>query len=317
MQSLRRVFDMGEESGVLRTSIAITLSIAMFGVGFGLLSGSFSIMFDGVYSLIDAGMSLLALTVVNLIRTYTDSAAASRRLRERFTVGFWHLEPIVLGLNGVLLIGVSGYALFNAVSILLDGGHALEFGFAIVYALITVAACILAAILEMRANRRIKSQFIALDVRSWMMSGSITAALLIAFCIGYGVSGTRWNWIAPYIDPAVLAVVCLVIIPIPIGTVRQALSDILLVTPQDLKAHVDKVADMALKSHGFLSYRAYVAKVGRAQQIELYFIVPSSAPARTIMQWDAIRDSIGSAIGPDNPDRWLTIVFTGDMQWAD
>ncbi|MFG1400743.1 cation diffusion facilitator family transporter [Xanthobacter sediminis] len=317
MRSLKTIFDLGDERGVLRMSIAVTIAISTFGVGFGLLSGSFSILFDGVYSLIDASMSLLALTVVNLIRSYTDAAAASKRLRDRFTVGFWHLEPMVLGLNGILLMGVSAYAFFNAVSLLLDGGRPLEFGFAIVYAVVTVFACALAAVLEMRANRRIRSDFIALDARAWVMSGGITLALLVAFIIGAAIEGTAYGWLAPYVDPAVLAVVCLVLIPLPVGTVKQALADILLVTPSDLKAHVDEVARKAVATYGFKSFRAYVAKVGRAQQIELYFIVPSDAPARPIAEWDAMRDVIGNAIGPDSPDRWLTIIFTSDMEWAE
>ena len=124
---LNALFDLGDERGVLRTSIAVTAAVASFGILFGLLSGSFSIMFDGVYALVDASMSLLALAVVNLITSYTASTNFSRRLRERFTVGFWHLEPIVLGLNGVLLIGVAIYALINAVSSLVKGGRDLEF----------------------------------------------------------------------------------------------------------------------------------------------------------------------------------------------
>ena len=187
---------------------------------------------------------------------------------------------------------------------------------AIVYAVVTVVACITIAAIEIRANRKINSDFIRLDVRSWLMSAGISAALLIAFCIGYAIQGTEWTWISPYIDPSVLALVCVIIIPLPISTVKQALSDILLVTPSDLKQHVDKVAAAIVQKYGFTSYRAYVAKVGREKQIELYFIVPETAPARKISYWDAISDEIGDFIGEDSPDRWLTIVFTGDPEWA-
>lgn len=63
------------------------------------------------------------------------------------------------------------------------------------------------------------------------MSALLSAALFLAFAIGYGLTGTAHQWIAPYIDPAVLALVCLIIIPMPLGNVKQALADILLVTP--------------------------------------------------------------------------------------
>ena len=310
-------FDLTSEQGVLRLSIAVTLFIAVIGIAFGLASGSFSIVFDGVYSLVDASMSRLSLVVVKLITSHARAERMSRKLRERFTMGFWHLEPMVLALNGILLTSVALYALINAASSLLEGGRDLEFGVALVYAVVTVSACLAIAIAEARANRKIGSDFVRMDVKGWVMSASITAALLVAFCVGYLVQGTQWAWISPYIDPAVLALVCLVIIPLPMSVVRQALSEMFLVTPSDLKQHVDDVAQTFVAQHGLQSYRAYVAKVGRSREIELYFIVPATMAARTIAEWDALRDEIGNAIGGEGPDRWLTVVFTGDPEWAE
>lgn len=308
---------LGNEPGVLRLSILVTLLIAALGIGFGLASGSFSIMFDGVYSLVDASMSLLSLFVVNLITSFATSARLSRKLRARFSMGFWHLEPMVLALNGMLLIGVAVYALMNAVSSLLEGGRDLAFGFAIAYAAATVLACLIMAALEARANRRIGSDFLRLDMKGWIMSAGISASLLIAFSLGLGVQGTDWEWISPYIDPAVLALVCVIIIPLPVSTVRRALSDIFLVTPADLMAHVDQVAASFVERHGLLSYRAYVARVGRSRTIELYFIVSPDSPPRSIDDWDSLRDEVGNAIGDEGPHRWLTVVFTGDPEWAE
>lgn len=310
-------FDITSEQGLLRTSIAVTLFIATIGIAFGLASGSFSIVFDGVYSLVDASMSGLSLVVVKLITAHVTSKQMSRKLRERFTMGFWHLEPMVLALNGILLSGVAVYALINAVSSLLEGGRHLEFGIALIYAVLTVIACLTIAVVEARANRTLNSDFVRMDVKGWVMSASITAALLIAFCVGFAIQGTEWQWISPYIDPAVLALVCLVIIPLPLSVVRQAMAEIFLVTPSDLKQHVDSVAQAFVAKHGLQSYRAYVAKVGRSREIELYFIVPTTMAAKTISEWDALRNEIGDAVGGEGPDRWITVVFTGDPEWAE
>lgn len=86
---------------------------------------------------------------------------------------------------------------------------------------------------------------------------------------------------------------------------------------QPSKQHVDDVAQAFVGRHGLQSYRAYVAKVGRSREIELYFIVPTTMAARTIAEWDALRDEIGEAIGGEGLDRWLTVVFTGDPEWAE
>ncbi|WP_372017005.1 cation diffusion facilitator family transporter [Pseudoxanthomonas sp. 10H] len=313
----REVPTPGGEQRVLRFSIAATVLVAALGIVFGLLSGSYAIVFDGIYSLADGATSVVALLVVNLIASHTAGESQDRRLAEKFTMGFWHLEPMVVGAAGMLMSGAAVYAFINAIGSFLAGGRPLHFGQATIYAGATVAISLAMAWYGRRANRRLRSELIAMDVRGWLMSAAITAALLVAFVIGLAIQGTSLEWISPYVDPAVLALVCLAIFPIPLRAVRQALSEILLVTPAALKHHVDAVAQRIVERHGFLSYRAYVAKVGRGRQIELYFIVPAGWPPRALEAWDALRDEIGEAIGGDSPDRWLTIVFTTDREWAE
>lgn len=308
---------LNREQSVLRLSVVATVAMAVFGVLFGLMAGSSAIIFDGVYALTDAAMTLVALSVATLIARSTSGLSPRGKLAERFTMGFWHLEPIVLLLNGTLLIGAAVYALINAVKTLLAGGNPLPFAAAILYAGIALLAALAMALYCRRANRSIGSDFVALDARSWLMSAALSGALLAAFLFGFFAEGTRFASIAPYVDPAALALVSLVIIPIPIGTVRRALSDILLVTPPELKRAVDAVAAGVVAREGFLSHRAYVARVGRGRQIEIYFIVPAGLPARPLEDWDRLRDEIGAAIGDESPDRWLTIAFTTDPEWAD
>lgn len=284
------------EQSLLKFSIAITVLLAAFGIGAGLFSGSFAVVFDGVYALTDAFMTVLALLVARLIA----ASAAPRpggRLAERFTMGFWHLEPMVLGLNGTLLMGAAIYALINAIDSLMDGGRSIEFDYAIIVTFVSFAVSLIMAWFVKRQNRRLKSAFVALDAKSWLMSALLSAALFLAFAIGYGLTGTAHQWIAPYIDPAVLALVCLIIIPMPLGNVKQALADILLVTPFEFKQHVDRVAAETVEKFGFASHYSYVARVGRGRQIELFFIVPKNWPPRRLEEWDAIRDEIGDALG--------------------
>ena len=317
MNRVTRLFNLSDESGVLRTSIAATVFFSLFGITFGILSGSFSIVFDGVYSLVDACMSLLSLVVAGLIAAAAAIMPVSKKLLERVSMGRWHLEPMVLCLNGTLLVSVATYALFNAVGSLLEGGRDMEFGWAILYTAVTLLVCIAMASAEHRANRSIQSDFVALDIKGWIMAGAITAALLIAFVVGFLVQGTTLEWISPYIEPVILAAVCLFIIPLPLSTIRPALADNFLVTPPDLKEHVDTVAKAFKEKHGLVSYRTYVARMGRCRESEIYFIVPADAPARTITEWDALRDEVGELIGDKGPDRWLTVVFTGDPEWAE
>ncbi len=304
------------EHAVLRASIVATVLVAALGIVAGLASGSFAVVFDGVYSLFDALASVVALLVARMIADYAASGERSRELSERFTMGVWHLEPMVTAVTGLLLIGATCYALINAVDSFLSGGRWMQFGMAIAYAVVTLLVSVVLALYGWVANRRLGSQLVAIDWQAWAMSAAITAALLVAFVIGYSLQGTAWDWMVPYVDPAVLALVCVLILPIPLRTVRRAMADVLMVTPPLLKQHVDAVAQRFVAREGFLGHRAYVVRKGRGRHIELFFIVPRGWPARTLEQWDELRDEIGEAIGDDTPDRWLTVAFTADREWA-
>lgn len=305
------------EQSYLKLSFAATLTVALFGIVMGLVSGSLAIAFDGVYSLIDAGITFTAYFVSGLILRATAQDSESRRLGARFNMGLWHLEPLLVAIHGMLLMSVAGYALVNGLMGLAAGGTEVEFGVATFYAVLTLAVCLSMAVFGRRRNRSLASDLVAIDTKSWIMSASITGALLVAFLIGMALKRTGQSHLVPFVDPAILALVSLLILPVPLREVRQAIREILLVTPPDLRAEVDRIAGEMVRAQGFLGYHAYVAEVGRARQIELHFLVPAGGPARPLEHWDRLRDEIGAAIGGTERHRWLTVLFTADPEWAE
>lgn len=295
------------EQTVLKRSIAATILVGTIGVVFGILSGSLSIAFDGMFSVVDASMTFLSLMVARLI---------ARETSRRFQMGFWHLEPMVLVLNGALLMILTLYAFVNAVGSLLSGGRELVFDWAIIYAVLIVAICLTMFFYGRRANRTIGSDFIALDVRGWGMSALITSALLVAFTIAWLLQDGPYEAWTPYVDPAVLAVLTLAIIPMPFRIVVEALKDIFLIAPRELDESVRKIAAEAVKAHGYSDVRTYVAKVGRSRMVELHFIVPHDHPAQSVADFDRVREDLAAKVGGRAEDRWLTIAFTADPKWA-
>jgi cation diffusion facilitator family transporter len=295
------------EQRLLKLSIGVTILIGAFGVLFGLLSGSLSIVFDGVFAAIDAAMSVLSLIVARLV-----SRESGNR---RFQFGYWHIEPMVLAFNGGTLMLLCFYAFLNAIDSLLSGGRSLDFDWAIAYSVVVCAIAIGMYLYERHANRRIGSTFVQLDVQSWLMSASIATALLVAFAIAWALGGTQWDWLTPYADPVVLALLTIVLVFVPIGIVRKALAEILLITPPDLDAHVRRILAEVGARHGFTTCTSYVAQVGRAQVIEIHIMVPPDMRLDGVAAADAIRDEIAAAIGGEGPHRWLTIDFTADPRW--
>jgi cation diffusion facilitator family transporter len=295
------------EQRILKLSIGVTIVLALFGLAFGLVSGSLSIVFDGVFSVIDAAMSGLALFVSRLVTRQTEN--------RRFQFGFWHIEPMVLAFNGGTLMLLCFYAFVNAIGSFLAGGRQLAFDWAMAYAVVVCAGCFGMYFYQRRANRHIGSDFVQLDAQSWLMSALITSALLVAFLAAIMAKGTRFDPWLPYVDPVVLAVLSLCLIFVPVRTVRRALTEILLITPPDLDEHVRSVMKRVVEEYRFLSFTSYVAKVGRAQFIEIHIAVNPKWPVDSVATADAVRREIAEALGGEGPDRWLTIDFTADPHW--
>mgnify|MGYP003481629558 FL=1 len=72
-----------------------------------------------------------------------------------------------------------------------------------------------------------------------------------------------------------------------------------------------------VRERGFVTFSSYVARVGRAQFIEIYIVLPRDYAIGSVDLLDEIRAEIGDFIGDPGPQRWLTITFTADPEWAE
>ncbi|MFA7439744.1 MAG: cation diffusion facilitator family transporter [Sphingomonadaceae bacterium] len=291
------------EARLLLLSIAATLLVAALGVVFGLLSGSMAIIFDGFFSLIDAGVTWLMLVVARLV---------ARESNHRFQYGYWHLEPMVLALSSTILIVLSLYALAGAVKSLMTGGYVPELGRAIIYTAITTLVCFATWAWMRRYNERLESGLVRIDGLAWLMSAWITLALLVAFALAWVMRGTAFEPWVPYVDPLILIAITLVLLPAPVREAWTALREIFEITPPALDNHVRKVMEEFVARHGFARFESYITKTGRARFIEISLLVPDDMPPLPIQKIDDMRREISEGIGDDGPGLWLTVSFTAD-----
>jgi cation diffusion facilitator family transporter len=295
------------EQHMLRRSIALTAFVAAAGILLGLVSGSMSIVFDGLFSAIDMSMLLLALAVARLV---------TREADRTFQYGYWHIEPMALAFNGGMLTLLCLYAFVNAVKSILGGGQEVELGWAIAYSTVMAVLAFGMFFYERAVNRHVHSELLKLDTQSWLMTALISAALLVAFGFAWAIEGTALARLSPYVDPGILALLSLGLAVMPLSTVRSALREILMITPTDLDRRVREVMETTAARHGFAGFTSYVAKVGRGSFIEIHIVVPPAYEIGTVAALDSIREEIATALGLRWPEHWLTIDFTADERWT-
>ncbi|UYG09072.1 cation diffusion facilitator family transporter [Halomonas sp. M4R1S46] len=296
------------EQRALKVSIAMTLVVAGLGVVFGLLAGSRSILFDGVFSSLDAAMSGLALVVSRL---------AVREASRRFQHGYWHLEPLVAALNGSILLLLCFYAFLNAVQGLIDGGQDLAFDVAIGYAGVVTLVCTAMTLHQRRLNREADSEFVRIDMHGWLMAALITGALLIAFAIALGLQRTSYAHLTPYVDSLLLAVLTLGFLPVPVGIVRRAMREVFLIAPSAVDREVQAAMAPVMRREGLLDYNSHVAKAGRGHFIEIHIVTRGDfAAGRGMAELDEIREAIAAGLSIPPERRWFTVSFTADPRWT-
>ena len=296
---------MASEQGTLKFSIALTVLLGLLGVASGLVTGSQAIIFDGIYSFVDVVPTVVSLLVVKLI---------ARGSSRRFQFGYWHLEPLVAVLRDSILAVACIYATIDAVTSLAGGGREVEYGLAAWWAGILCVIGVAMTLLLGRRAKALQSPMLDLDARSWMVSASLSLALLVGFVVAAALEGTKLQGWVPYLDAIALLAMALIMLPMPMVGLWRSMREVLLVAPDELDAAVHAVMDDVVKERQFLDYTSYIAKAGRGRFVEIHVLVPLDARIDTATA-DAIRRDVSGRLDAGTPNFWLTIDFTADRRW--
>ena len=297
-----------QEQQLLLGSAAAVLLLSVVGVVVGLWAGAKSIVFDGMYGVVDAGMTFTAWFAARLIAGGND---------RRFQYGYWHLEPMLAFLNGAMLLVACVYGVVDGVGTLLAGGRAVRFAVPVVYAAAVAVLSFAAYAYVRRKGRGLESTLLKLNARAWLLGGILSAGLCASFALVGLLQGAGAGRFAPFVDPAILIVLAACMAPLPVMTLIRAGREVLQIAPPDLDARVHQIAGEQAARHGFVEHQSHVMRLGRAQFVEIGFVGPSAATTKTLGELDAIRQEIADAMGGLRPGYWLTVHFTADPRYIE
>jgi len=297
------------EQRTLRLSLFTIVGLAIAGIGYGLYIGSEAVMLDGFYaltSLVGSGLYLLAARVVE------------KPADRRFQYGYAHIEPLVNSFNNLILLVVLLYALCNGLEGLRTGGNEVDALSVVLYSLVSGAVCALVWVYEKRVANRTGSQLIRNDAREWMISMGFSLVTLLGFAMVWVLPEPYRGWWARYADSAVLALMALLLIPLPLKILHSNLREVLLITSPDneIVQRVEEVMQQIRAEHDIAEYSAHIAKTGRIHFIEINLVVGPDFKPRGVPELDELRARIWDVIGLPLEQAWLSILFTADPRWS-
>ena len=300
---------MDQEYRALRLSAWMNLGWAALGIGFGITTESTAIMLDGYFSLVGFVMALVTLRVATLVVQPPD---------EHFHFGYAQFEPFLNAVKGLLMLGVSGFALASAVTALLHGGREVNPGLAIVYAVIAMAGCFLVGAVQRRTAQRTGSPMLAVDAKNWLVDGAMSTVVALAFGAAWLLGRSSRADLVPFIDPLLVIGMVVAIAFVPIGILKESLREILTFAPDPaIQAQVRDRVEGALGDLPVASRQIRMMKVGRYLYILNQIVLsPEFRPGR-VGELDLVRERIASALEGVEPTPVVDTLFTEDARWTE
>lgn len=293
----------------LRLSVFGALFMAALGFGFAALTDSQAVLLDGIFSLIGAVVSVVAMRVAALVQQPDD---------EHFHFGYAAYEPMLNLTKGLLIAFVSLLAAWASIDSILAGGREIQGRMAVIYALIAAAGCLLIAWSQRRLARKTDSPLLEVDAKNWLMDGLISGAVAVGFVVVVLVEGTPWSWLTPYADPVVVLLLVVLSLPIPIGIVRANWDQLLGRAPDhEAQRTAHEIVSGALAGEEGLDLKLRLLEQGRFVYLQIYVIVLPQREGLSVKEADGLRERIETAIRELPQMIGFDVMFTADTRWLD
>jgi cation diffusion facilitator family transporter len=290
---------------LLMLSVWASVGFAVLSSVWGVLSGSSMIVFDGLYSFVSVGLSLLAVMALRTVRRGPDASYPWGR-------EVW--EPLVVVVKALALAALCVYAVIGGVSDLLAGGRDVATGWALVYAVVSTVGGVVVTLL---LRRGAASDLVRAEAAEWFGDTLLSVGVLVGFAAAFALVATGHGGIAAYVDPAMVVVVSMAFLHVPIRLVAGGLREILTMAPPapvraELQACVDAVAEQFGLQESFLR----ASKVGGRVDVEVDFVVGGDSAVRTVVDCDVVRQALHDRLATLGYERSMVVAFTTDRKWA-
>lgn len=296
------------EQRALRRSVWGNLFFAALGFGFAASSESEAILLDGFFSLVAFGMSLLTIRVAKLIQSPAD---------DWFHFGFSSFEPMLNTVKGFLLLGICGFSLFSAINALLHGGRPINPGWALVYAVVAAGGAGILAVVQHRAAKATGSPLLAVDVRNWQIDSGLSGGVGVAFLVAFLLRDSQWTYLLPYVDPALVGLLVLLMIREPIKIVAEGIGELLAIAPEkEMQERVREEFARLVTDYPVEDFTLRMLKSGRAHYLLAHVVLKPDSQIQRIEELDAMRRRITTGLQELHPPWEVDVVFVADKSLA-
>jgi len=257
--------------------------MAVLGLGFAYLTHSEAILLDGVFSLIN--MLMIGLTLFVFLRILPV-------VNDRFQFGMAQTEPMLNLIKAILFLCAVVFAIYSAIIALILGGRTIDFGLGVWYALIAGTGCFFIAAIIHRISKKSPSPMLDVEKKGWMVDGFLSSAVFFVFIVGSLLKNTQWDIYLNYVDPIMVLLISIAIIPIPVKIFKDNFFELLLSAPSlKVQSEIDDNIQEVFKDYPIDDFYIRSAKTGRYFTVWIMCLNNEQHPM-TMLDYDAVRQRL-------------------------
>lgn len=299
---------MKTETAALVLSAIAALGLGIVGLTAAFLSNSQAILLDGLFNIAFFVTALLTLRVVQLLKRPDDA---------RYPFGYLYFEPLINTVKGLLILGVSLFALIDALISLATGGRALVLGPALVYAAVATIACGIVMLVLRRAGPGLASPLVDADIGNWTVNTVISAGVFVAFVLAFVFERLALTTAARYVDPVLVGLVVLVSLGVPIRMAGRGLMALLnRSAPETVTTSIESLVKDALAALPTRAIYLRVVQPGRTTYVTVHVLLDEAGADLDLRTADRLRVAVVGALARKHAPIIVDIVFTTIEEYA-
>ena len=205
-------------------SLVMNVVMVILSFAFAALTRSDAILLDGFFSLIGVIQAVAMRSVMRMQERPADA---------RHPFGFSSYVPLLNSIRGLTILVVCGFAGFQAIVSIIDGGEEPDAGLGIIYGASAALGCLITGFIMARAAKQLRNPLLRVDSHSWLIDGFFSLVVTIAFVVALIFQSFDLNTEARYVDPVLVLVLLLLALPWPWGVMRDGVRELLLIGPSE------------------------------------------------------------------------------------
>ena len=190
---------------------------------------------------------------------------------EKHPYGYSQVESLFLLVKYSVLLALTCNLLVENVKLLVLGGHEVNAGKIAVFEFLVCIGCAAMYLVLNHYSKKYESETIKAELYMWKLDVVSSLGVAVAFVVQVLLLHTKLHFLTPYIDPAVAAVMAILLIREPVVVIFQSIKNLVLFAPEEeVLNQIRSIVDKHMKDYPYEVTFLDVIQTGRKIWVEVY-----------------------------------------------